>query len=139
MWRMGSARQQPVIILRHRTKRRHWTKFQALSLDKEKGKEKAASISSYKDAIQVVKDGTTSGWGHIEIPTNNKNRTGVGFFPTSSKVIPGIEVVLPIQETFRSGGRLQPVQQTVNTICRPQFFIPLVREIRTDSSFVCEF
>ncbi|XP_058724226.1 uncharacterized protein LOC131595775 [Vicia villosa] len=57
------------------------TKFQALSLDK--GKEKAASISSYKDAIQVIKDGTTSGWGHINIPTNNKNRTGIGFFPTS--------------------------------------------------------
>src|SRR4051812_22140398 len=92
------------------------TKFQALSLDKEKGKEKAASISSYKDAIQVVKDDTTSGWGHIDIPTNNKNRTGVGFLPTSSKAIPGIEMVLPIQETFCSGGFLQPVQQTVNTI-----------------------
>src|SRR3954469_1307440 len=92
------------------------TKFQALSLDKEKGKEKAASISSYKDAIQVVKDGTTSGWGHIDIPTNNKNGTGVGFFPTSSKAITGIEVVLPIQETSHSGGFLQPVQQTVNTI-----------------------
>src|SRR4051812_43357795 len=47
------------------------TKFQALSLDKEKGKEKAAYISSYKDAIQVVRGDTTNGWRHIDIPTNN--------------------------------------------------------------------
>lgn len=74
------------------------TKFQALSLDKEDCKEKEVSISFYKDVIQVMKDGNTSGWGKIEIPTNNKNRIRVGFSPMTSKPAHKEEVVRPIHE-----------------------------------------
>lgn len=92
------------------------TQFQTLSLDKDNSKEKATSISSYKDAIQVVKEDTTNVWGHIAIPTNNKKRTKFGFSPTPPKPIHRDELVFPIQETFCSGGFPHPVQQTVNTI-----------------------
>lgn len=85
------------------------TKFQILSLDKENSKENAASISSYKDSIKVVKDDTTNGWGQIEISTNNKDKTGVGFSPASSKSSQKDKIDRPIQETFHNGGFLLPI------------------------------
>ncbi|XP_058741829.1 uncharacterized protein LOC131614229, partial [Vicia villosa] len=53
------------------------TQFQGLSLEDESSKKKA-SISSYKEAVKVVKDGTTTGWGQVVIPTKNETRAGLG-------------------------------------------------------------
>ncbi|XP_058747178.1 uncharacterized protein LOC131620188, partial [Vicia villosa] len=53
------------------------TPFQGLSLEDESSKKKA-SISSYKEAVKVVKDGTTTGWGQVVIPTKNETRAGLG-------------------------------------------------------------
>ncbi|XP_058733755.1 uncharacterized protein LOC131605416, partial [Vicia villosa] len=53
------------------------TQFQGLSLEDESSRKKA-SISSYKEAVKVVKDGTTTGWGQVVIPTKNETRAGLG-------------------------------------------------------------
>ncbi|XP_058774739.1 uncharacterized protein LOC131649009, partial [Vicia villosa] len=53
------------------------TQFQGLSLEDESSKKKA-SISSYKEAVKVVRDGTTTGWGQVVIPTKNETRAGLG-------------------------------------------------------------
>ena len=61
------------------------TQFQALSLSNENNEERRTFISSYKDAMQIVKDGTATGWGQVVIPVNNETRTGLGFSPVLSK------------------------------------------------------
>ncbi|XP_058774882.1 uncharacterized protein LOC131649152, partial [Vicia villosa] len=53
------------------------TQFQGLSLEDESSKKKA-SISSYKEAVKVVRNGTTTGWGQVVIPTKNETRAGLG-------------------------------------------------------------
>ncbi|XP_058740943.1 uncharacterized protein LOC131613274, partial [Vicia villosa] len=91
------------------------TQFQGLSLEDESSKKKA-SISSYKEAVKVVKDGTTTGWGQVVIPTKNETRAGLGCSPTFSNCTKKDETLRPIKETFHSGGFLNPIPQEVNVL-----------------------
>src|SRR4051812_45418672 len=75
------------------------TQFQGLSLEDESSKKKT-SISSYKEAVKVVKDGTSTGWGQVVIPTKNETRAGLGCSPTFSSCTKKDETLRPIKETF---------------------------------------
>ena len=85
-------------------------------MSNENNEEIRASISSYKDAIQIVKDGTAIGWGQVVIPVNNETRTGLGFSLVLSKFTKKDETFRPIKEVFHNGGFLNPVPQEVNVL-----------------------
>src|SRR4051812_32372227 len=91
------------------------TQFQGLSLEDESSRTKA-SISSYKEAVKVVKNGATTGWGQVVIPTKNETRAGLGCLPTFSNYTKKDETLRPIKETFISGGFLNPIPQEVNVL-----------------------
>ena len=92
------------------------TQFQGLSLENKSTKKDRAFISSYKDAVQIVKDGTTTGWGQVVTPVNNETRTGLGFSPVLSKFPKKDETLRTLKEVFHNGGFLNPVLQEVNVL-----------------------
>lgn len=92
------------------------TQFQNLSVADENVQENGASIRSFNDARQLAEDGSTSGWGQVVSLPENKFREGLGFSPTSSKFSQQDAVLLPIQETFRSGGFINPTQSETNVV-----------------------
>ncbi|XP_050877398.1 uncharacterized protein LOC127081158 [Lathyrus oleraceus] len=92
------------------------TQFQTLSVVDENVQENGASICSFNDARQLVKDSSTSGWGQVMSLPENKFREGLGFSPTSSKFSQQDAILCPIQETFRSGGFINPTQSETNVV-----------------------
>jgi hypothetical protein len=92
------------------------TQFQTLSITNKNVQENGASIRSFNDARQLVKDGSTSGWGQVVSLPENKFREGLGFSPTSSKFSQQDAILCPIQETFRSGGFINPTQSETNVV-----------------------
>ena len=85
-------------------------------MSNENNEERIAFISSYKDAVPIVKDGTATGWGQVVIPVNNEAITGLGFSPVLSEFTKKDETLHPIKEVFHNGGFLNPVPQEVNVL-----------------------
>jgi hypothetical protein len=92
------------------------TQFQGLSLEDESTKKNRSSISSYKEATQIVKNGNAAGWGQVINPINNETKTGLGFAPVLPKANKRDETFHPIKEVFHSGGFLNPIPQEVNVL-----------------------
>ncbi|XP_050874907.1 uncharacterized protein LOC127078504 [Lathyrus oleraceus] len=92
------------------------TQFQTLSVADKNVQENGASLCSFNDARQLVEDGSTSGWGQVVSLPKNKFREGLGFSPTFSKFSKQDAVLHPIQETFRSGGFINPTQSETNVV-----------------------
>lgn len=92
------------------------TWFLTLFVADENVQESRASIRSFNDARQLVKDGSTSGWGQVVSLPENKFREGLGFSPTSSKFSQQDTVLRPIQETFLSGEFINPTQSETNVV-----------------------
>lgn len=62
------------------------TKFQDWSIDNEPRKVDV-SISSFKDAQQVVERGSLDVWGQVVNLQENKNRNGLGFFAQNKSMV----------------------------------------------------
>ncbi|GAU51349.1 hypothetical protein TSUD_412970 [Trifolium subterraneum] len=92
------------------------TQFQGLSLDDKNTKKNVASISSFRDAQEVVQNGLSAGWGQVVTLPENKYREGVGFSPSSTRVPKRNVVNGPIKDTFYSAGFIHPPLPEVNVI-----------------------
>src|ERR1051325_3844820 len=92
------------------------TQFKGLSLEDESTKKNKSSISSYKEATQIVKNGAAAGWGQVINPVNNETKTGLGFAPVLSKANERDETLRPIKKVFHNGGFLNPIPQEVNVL-----------------------
>src|ERR1051325_3796098 len=92
------------------------THFPEHPLEDESASKNRSSISSYKEAAQIVKDGNAEGWGQVIKPVNNETKAGLGFAPVFPKDKQRDEALRPIKEVFHSGGFLNPVLQEVNVI-----------------------
>jgi hypothetical protein len=55
------------------------TAFQGLSLDDKDAKRHGASMSFLKDAQEVVKNGSSIGWGKVVVLPEDKHREGLSF------------------------------------------------------------
>ena len=69
-------------------------------------------MSSYRDTMRMVNTGTTAGWGQVVIPTDNKDKTGLGFSSEMKKD----KGSCSLQNTFHSGGFLHPIPQEIDAI-----------------------
>src|ERR1044072_5947051 len=85
-------------------------------LEDESTSKSRSSISSYKEAAQIVKDGNAAGWGQVIKPVNNETKAGLGFAPAFPKDKQRDEALRPIREVFHSGGLLNPVLQEVKVL-----------------------
>ncbi|GAU52030.1 hypothetical protein TSUD_418580, partial [Trifolium subterraneum] len=92
------------------------TQFQGLSLDDKNAKKNVTSISSFKDAQEVVQNGLSAGWGQVVTLPENKYREGVGFSPSSTRAPKRNVVNEPIEDTFYSAGFIHPSLPEVNVI-----------------------
>ncbi|XP_058770183.1 uncharacterized protein LOC131643835 [Vicia villosa] len=92
------------------------TQFQALSVVGKDVEKNGTSISSLKDARQVVQDGSAVGWGQVLSPPDNKFREGLGFSPTSARYSKQDTVTRPMQEIFHSGGFDHPTPPEVDAV-----------------------
>ena len=92
------------------------TQFQGLSLEDESTKKNRSSISSYKEAAQIVKNGNAAGWGQVINPINNETKTGLRFAPMFPRANEGDETLRPIKELFHNGGFLNHIPQEVNVL-----------------------
>src|ERR1051325_11080730 len=92
------------------------TQFAGHPLENECTSKSRSSISSYKEAAQMVKDGNTAGWGQVIKPINNETKSGLGFAPVFPKDNQMDETLRPIRELFHSGGFLNPILQEVNVL-----------------------
>ncbi|XP_050916730.1 uncharacterized protein LOC127131882 [Lathyrus oleraceus] len=90
--------------------------FQTLSIADKNIQENGASIRFFNDARQLVEDGSTSGWGQVVSLPKNKFCEGLGFSTTPSKFDQQDTVVRLIQETFQSGGFINPTQSETNVV-----------------------
>lgn len=79
------------------------TQFHTLSIADKDVQDNGASIHSFNDARELFKDGSIGGWGQVVSLPGKKNREGLGFSPTSSKVAQQDAILHPIQETIQSG------------------------------------
>lgn len=82
----------------------------------DKDVKRVVSISSCKDAQQLVNDGITNGWGILLDLPENKQREGLGFSSTSKKILEGSKYVCSIKETFHNGGFINPTLPEVSAI-----------------------
>lgn len=57
------------------------TVFQSLSILDNAIKKNGASMTSLKDAQQVMENGSSVGWGQVVELAKNKIRVGLGFSP----------------------------------------------------------
>ena len=64
-----------------------------------KSEEAGTSISSYKQAVEVVKAGNAQGWGKLVEPVIKEDKFGLGYTPGSQKNEVG---------TFSSGDLVSP-------------------------------
>ncbi|KAI5421721.1 hypothetical protein KIW84_045230 [Lathyrus oleraceus] len=101
-------------------------------------KKKWASISSYKDAHQVVNSGSTKGWGKVVILVDNKTREGLGFSPVSTKATKKNEVIRPTQEVFHNGDFIHPTLPEVNAITEDDSEDYIPDDFTDGSSIVAE-
>src|ERR1044072_5677673 len=85
-------------------------------LEDESASKSRSSISSYKEAAQIVKDGNAEGWGRVIKPVNKETKAGLGFAPVFPNDKQRDEALRPIKEVFHSGGFLNPVLQEVNIL-----------------------
>ncbi|XP_058733279.1 uncharacterized protein LOC131604881 [Vicia villosa] len=92
------------------------TQFQALSVADKNVEKNGTSISSLKDARQVVQDGSAIGWGQVLSLPNNTFREGLGFSPTSTRYSKQDIVTRRMQEIFHSGGFDHPTPPEVDAI-----------------------
>jgi hypothetical protein len=79
------------------------TQFQGLFLDDKNAKKDRASISSLKDAQEVIQSGLPAGWGKVTDLPEYKHKKGLGFFP-SIRSVKTSTVNESIKEVFRSAG-----------------------------------
>lgn len=78
------------------------TRLQALTVRGKEERKKRASISSFKDAQELVHSGESSGWGSVPSLPDNKARTGLGFsLAVASRSDQGAQ---NLKEVFRSAG-----------------------------------
>ncbi|MCI45006.1 coatomer subunit zeta-3, partial [Trifolium medium] len=61
--------------------------FQALSVDGKDNKKTRASISSLKDAQEVIRSGATEGWGSVLSLPGSKFREGLGFSSSTANAV----------------------------------------------------
>ena len=73
-------------------------------LEDESTSKNRSSISSYKEAARIVKEGNAEGWGQVIKPVINETKAGLGFTPVLSKEKQKDETLRPIKEVFNSGG-----------------------------------
>src|ERR1044072_7580517 len=85
-------------------------------LEDESTSKSRSSISSYKEAAQIVKNGNAEGWGQVFKTVKNETKAELGFAPVFSKDKQKDEALCPIKEVFHSGGFLNPVLQEVNVV-----------------------
>jgi hypothetical protein len=83
------------------------TSFQGLSIE-EKGPNKTeTAMASLKDAQRVVQEGKTSGWGEVLQLPENKDRSGLGFTPSTR-----MGKREPFEDVFRSAGFINAPPET---------------------------
>src|ERR1051325_8425917 len=87
------------------------TQFPGHPLEDESTSKSRSSISSYKEAAQMMKEGNTAGWGQVIKPVNNETKAGLGFALVFPKDKQRDETLRPIRELFHSGGFLISVFQ----------------------------
>jgi hypothetical protein len=92
------------------------SQFQKLSLDDKNTKKKETVMSSLKDAQEVLKNGSSASWGKVVVLPENKHREGLGFSPTSEKVVDPDATIKSIKDTFYSAGFIHPASLEVNAI-----------------------
>ncbi|XP_050909005.1 uncharacterized protein LOC127122761 [Lathyrus oleraceus] len=88
------------------------TPFQALSVDDNVVKKNGASMTSLKDAQQVV-NGKSSRWGQVVELAKNKNIVGLGFSPSSTR-----RDLKQIKGIFHSVGFIHSKDQSVSAILK---------------------
>ncbi|MCI48428.1 hypothetical protein A2U01_0069671, partial [Trifolium medium] len=57
-------------------------------------------------------------WGKVLILPENKHREGLGFSPTSEKVVESSATIKSIKDTFHSAGFIHPTPPGVNAITK---------------------
>lgn len=87
------------------------TPFQALSVDDNAVKKNGASMTSLKDAQQVVENGQSVRWGQVVELVKNKNKAGLGFSPSLTR-----RYLKRIQEVFQSAGFIHSEDQFATAI-----------------------
>ncbi|MCI34815.1 receptor-like kinase, partial [Trifolium medium] len=92
------------------------TQFQGLSLDDKNTKKNGASISSLRDAQEVVQNGLSAGWGQVVTLPENKRREGLGFSPSAARAAKPDVVIKKIEDTFHSTGFIHPPSSEANAI-----------------------
>lgn len=90
------------------------TQFQALSLESKGKKKQGASISSLKDAQELVRSGETRGWGSVLSLPDNKDRTGLGFSP--EEAFESERKNRNLKQIFKSVGFINTPSPDVNVI-----------------------
>jgi hypothetical protein len=91
------------------------SQFQGLSLGNKKAKENMTSISSLKDAQKVIQSGLSTGWGQVVTLPENNHHEGLGFSPSSAKIV-GLNVgIKTINEIFHSAGFMHPSSSKAET------------------------
>jgi hypothetical protein len=92
------------------------TQFQGLSLDDKVTKRPGTSMSSLKDAQEVVKNGSSTSWGKVVTLPENKHREGLGFSPSSTRAAQLNDGIKPIKDTFYSAGFIHSPSLEANVI-----------------------
>ncbi|KAK2376047.1 hypothetical protein QL285_076885 [Trifolium repens] len=91
------------------------SRFQGLSLGNMKAKENMPFISSLKDARKVIQSGLSTGWGRVVTLPENHHHEGLGFSPSSTKVVGPNVAIKTINEIFHSAGFLHPSSSEAET------------------------
>ena len=92
------------------------TQFQGLSVDNVRRNKN--SMTSLKDAKQVVRNGPSKVWGQVIDPPLNKNRDGLRFSAENGKgeSLKSKSSVNSYHDVFRSGGYLHPIGSGINVV-----------------------
>lgn len=90
------------------------TQFQALSLENKGKKKQGASISSFRDAQELVRSGETRGWGSVLSLLDNRERTGLGFSP--EEAFESERRNKDLKKIFKSVGFVNQPSPNVNVI-----------------------
>ncbi|KAK2450451.1 hypothetical protein QL285_009567 [Trifolium repens] len=91
------------------------SQFQGLSLGNMKAKENMPSISSLKDAQEVIQSGLSTGWGQVVTLPENNHGEGLGFYSSSAKDIGSNLAMKTVNETFHSAGFINPSSSEAET------------------------
>ncbi|KAK2417741.1 hypothetical protein QL285_016252 [Trifolium repens] len=91
------------------------SQFQGLSLGNMMAKENMPSISSLKDAQEIIQSGLSTGWGQVVTLPESNHHEGLGFSPSSAKVVGPDLAIKTINEIFHSAGFMHPSSSEAET------------------------